>query len=71
MLRSSRDDRLAEYAFKAVFRIIAETDDKEIKEKASGIFKESSKSMKESAFMQMVEKCINEFKTENKADSID
>jgi len=68
VLKSSRDERLAECTFKAVFRIIAETDDKETKEKASGIFKESSKSMKESAFKQMVEKCINEFKAENKAD---
>jgi len=68
VLKSSHDERLAEYAFKAVFRIMAETDDKEAKEEASGIFKESSKTLKETAFKQTVGKCINEFKAENQAD---
>ncbi|MFC1893100.1 hypothetical protein ACFLYR_03570 [Chloroflexota bacterium] len=59
---------MVEYAFKAVFRILAETDDKEVEEKALGFFKKNSKSIEESAFKQMVEKCLQEFKNENRVD---
>jgi len=69
VLKASCDKgQLMEQAFKAVFKIMAETDDKKAKGKALAIYKESSRSIEESAFKQTVEKCINEFRTENKAD---
>lgn len=68
VLRSGGDERLAGYACKAVLRIMTETDDKESKEKALGIFGQSSKGIEKPTFRQRVDNCIDEFKAENRAD---
>lgn len=68
VVRGGHDKRLWELAFKASFRIVAETDDKEVRDKALGIFRENSMSTEKSAFKTTVDRCLNEFKAENRAD---
>ncbi len=68
VLRTSQGEGVREAAFKASYRIVVETDDKEVKDKALAIFGESSKSTEKSAFKTTVDKSLSEFKAENKGD---
>lgn len=65
VVSSTCDQSLRKYAATAIFKIIGENDDKEIKDKALDIFKKSCKGVEQSVLEQEVNEYINEFKSQN------
>lgn len=68
VLRLSQDENLREAAFKASLRIVVETDDEQTQNKALALFSEASRSIEKPAFKVAVDRCLNEFKAENRVD---
>jgi hypothetical protein len=68
VLRLGQDETLREAAFKASFRIVVETDDEQTQNKALALFSEVSRSIEKPAFKAAVDRCLNEFKAENRLD---
>jgi hypothetical protein len=62
------DSVVVENGLKAVLRIVIETDDTIVKERASSIFRESANRIEQSQHQKMVNKCVEKFRAENSFD---